>query len=252
MSLVAVSQRRQPAKKCAIVTPTGGAPFEVEFSVHEPPKSFRKTDIEPAFPDAVAFRHQPLFCVVTFQLASYICDIGNETNENDISEECETSDAGSALNTFSMISTDDRTMGYKDVARERYFYFMTKIKEACEAAMHELNVGAASAAGGGDLLHGETAPSPSLWVDWTDPATGLPILGHSGPSTYCESDALEQLMVCEIVVVAGNGGACRMIQHERWGVDVYPATGFVSVPSFKVLQRGFDILLKYPEFKVVS
>lgn len=254
MSQVSISQRRQPAKKCAIITPIGDAPFEVEFSVHQPSKSFRKTDIEPAFPDAISFRHQPLFCVVTFQLANYIFGIDNDANISKDADgtSSDIQETSNSINTFSMISSDDRTIGYKDVARDRYFYFMKRLKGACEIAMQEICTGSVVNPLDEELERDSTAQPPSLWVDWTDPATGLPILGQCGPTTYCESDALEQLMVCDIVVVAGNGGACRMIQHERWGVDVYPATGFVSVPSFEVLQRGFDLLLQNPEFKIVS
>lgn len=206
---VKLSNRRDVHKFCRTIQTDGESPFELEISVHSVKSSFRSTDIETVFPVSKMFRHQPMYCVVTMQPSEFLSTEQGEQNS-----------------TFSMISTDDRTIGYKDVARERFFYFSRQLHAALLQVME---------------AHGIAIEQ--LWFDWTDPATGLAVLGEAGPSVYCESDALEQLEACELTIVSTAGGACRMINHPRWGVNVYPVTCFVSITQFELLEEALSIVL---------
>lgn len=139
--------------------------------------------------------------------------------------------------TESLIASTESTKEFKDLSREKFFSFMEQVQAAVEC----IRICDGSSADAGD----EAAVSNRTnctWVDWTDPATGLPVLGTVGPATYCECDALEQLCSVDVEVVAGAGGACRMVQHPKWGVNVYPASGFVAVPSQAFLQRVLEKL----------
>lgn len=178
----------------------------LEFAVFEATKTFRNVDIVTVFPEAAAVAHQPMYCIVTFQKAEF--------------EESAISDPPASSS--SLIGDNASTREFKDISRERFFSFMRAVKDLVLEKME-----GASASGEG-----------SVWADWTDPATGMPFLGAPGASTYCESDAIQQLMPCDVVLVAGSGGGCSMISHPRWGLEVYPATGFISVPSFEVLENA--------------
>eukprot|EP00744_Colponema_vietnamica_P010095 GILI01014294.1.p1 GENE.GILI01014294.1~~GILI01014294.1.p1 ORF type:complete len:226 (-),score=20.98 GILI01014294.1:250-927(-) len=61
------------------------------------------------------------------------------------------------------------------------------------------------------------------WVDYADPATGLPVLTRGSSAVYCESDAIEQLLSMELMHVNG----CRMVIHPIFGEQVYPASAVV-------------------------
>ena len=173
-----------------------------EFSIHKPSATFISTEVLTVFPDAVPYR-QCIYVVTTFQPFEFEKSAPLE----------------------SMIASTAETKEFKDLSRDRFFGFMRRLKETVESCSRE---------NGGN--------TDSTWVDWTDPATGLPVLGSVGPAIYCDSDALEQLCSIDIEVVAGPGGACRLVQHPKWGVNVYPASGFVSVPSFDVLEQALDTM----------
>lgn len=122
-----------------------------------------------------------------------------------------------------MIGSSEATKEFKDLSRERFFSFMRTLKEKVEKVT-------------------SSSSSSVSWVDWTDPATGIPVLGSAGPAIYCESDALEQLCSVDVEVVGGAGGACRMVQHPKWGVNVYPASGFLSVPDQETLLASLEAI----------
>jgi hypothetical protein len=65
------------------------------------------------------------------------------------------------------------------------------------------------------------------WVDYTDPASGYPVLTQPGGRLYSDVDACEILLRYRIDTV---GGTCRILSHPTWGTSVYPATIFTMAP----------------------
>lgn len=184
----------------------------VEFSVHQVSNSFRASDVATVFPDInTQCLNQPLFCVVTFQ----------EFNFSSPSQEAEASLIGPSL-----IGVNSDSVEFKDVSRDKFFAFMEHVKSQVTSTFLQQR-------------RNNDGDDGVAWVNWTDPATGIPVSGAVGPSIYSEGDAIEQLMAYELVLVAGSGGGCRMVKHPRWGVNVYPVTGFISVPSAEMVTDIF-------------
>ena len=72
--------------------------------------------------------------------------------------------------------------------------------------------------------------SPLWWFDVADPATGVPVESTAGPSIYCESDSVEQLLKMPVVAIGIGNSVCRMVQHPKHGTDVYPCSMFYAGP----------------------
>lgn len=194
-----------------IVSPRMSSHFPgLEFSVHQVSNSFRASDVATVFPDINTLcPHQPLFCVITFQEFKF-SGVAS-------SQEGEAPAVGPSL-----IGADSDSVEFKDVSRDKFFAFMERVSALALKCDTE-----------------RSTPGGVVWVNWTDPATGLPVSGSVGPSIFSEGDAIEQLMAYELVLVAGSGGGCRMVQHPRWGVNVYPVTGFISVPTPEMVSEIF-------------
>lgn len=121
--------------------------------------------------------------------------------------------------TDSMIQFSEDASLCKDEGRDRFFRFMHDVK----SRLHELD------------------SSREHWVDWVDPATGLPASGQCGSCAYSEVDGIEQLLVLDVTHVGDSGGGCRMVNHPEFGLAVYPSSGFVCAPS-ALLTEAFKTL----------
>jgi hypothetical protein len=69
------------------------------------------------------------------------------------------------------------------------------------------------------------------WADFTDPASGYPVLGPNGPSFYPDVPGAQTLLNYDVT----NTGCCSLLVHPRWQTKVYPATVFTAAPVDVVL-----------------
>eukprot|EP01062_Namystynia_karyoxenos_P075320 TRINITY_DN72570_c0_g1_i1.p1 TRINITY_DN72570_c0_g1~~TRINITY_DN72570_c0_g1_i1.p1 ORF type:complete len:232 (+),score=68.83 TRINITY_DN72570_c0_g1_i1:103-696(+) len=75
------------------------------------------------------------------------------------------------------------------------------------------------------------------WADFCDPVTGMP--SERGAQPYSEAAGAEALLPYPLVHVGTGAGGCRMVEHPRWGLAVYPATLFATAP-LEVVQRALQ------------
>ncbi|CAD2218054.1 hypothetical protein AGDE_05398 [Angomonas deanei] len=78
---------------------------------------------------------------------------------------------------------------------------------------------------------GTVESGDKYFFDWSDPATGLPINSRRGPSILVDNDLLERFFSFNSVYVCVGGGGCRMIEHPKLGLNVYPASGIICVAN---------------------
>ncbi|AYU81023.1 hypothetical protein, unknown function [Leishmania donovani] len=144
------------------------------------------------------------------------------TSEDDGAATLETSAAPSSVcsplkkeeDGFSaLIQYSPASVEWKDRSRERFFSFM-----AAAQARLEKRLGSANKS------------SSRFFMDWPDPATGLPLCTERGATIFCDADAILQFFSFNSVLIAGPGGGCRMIEHPRFGLNVYPAAGVLVLP----------------------
>ncbi|ORZ40778.1 hypothetical protein BCR44DRAFT_123687 [Catenaria anguillulae PL171] len=64
------------------------------------------------------------------------------------------------------------------------------------------------------------------WFDFTDPASGYPILSQPGPSLYPDVHGAQALLHYDVM----NVGCCKVLLHPRWSSRVYPTTCFTTAP----------------------
>lgn len=112
-----------------------------------------------------------------------------------------------------LIHYSPASVEWKDRSRERFFRFM-----AAALARLERHLGSANKS------------SSRFFMDWPDPATGLPLCTERGATIFCDADAILQFFSFNSVLIAGPGGGCRMIEHPRFGLNVYPAAGVLVLP----------------------
>lgn len=80
-------------------------------------------------------------------------------------------------------------------------------------------------------------PTSRWWIDYPDPATGVPIHSHATSTCFCESDAIELLLKMELMYVNG----CRMVVHPKFKENVYPCSAIIyggSAEELKALLEG--------------
>ncbi|KPI90187.1 hypothetical protein ABL78_0705 [Leptomonas seymouri] len=219
---------------------TAAAFPDMEFVLLRCPKFYAKENIETVFPAAahVAERFPSLtqrdvsyYLLYTFQSANYIMQKPGEVDEStltldDASQDLSSDgdDASSVVSSPSdkvnedyfseLIQYTPSSVEWKDCSRERFFQFMKTARERIRERLH---------ASTGDV-------PPALFMDWPDPATGLPVKSKRGPSTFNDSDAIQQFFSYNSELISGPGGGCRMIEHPRFGLNVYPAAGVVALP----------------------
>ncbi|KPA83273.1 hypothetical protein ABB37_02946 [Leptomonas pyrrhocoris] len=214
---------------------------DMEFVLLRCPKFYAKENLETVFPDAAqattalsggAPHDSNYYLLYTFQPSDYVMqkpgdedeaalsldgdsqDLSND--DDDVASTAVSSPAGKAAeDDFSeLIQYTPASVEWKDRSRERFFHFM---KAARERIRERLNASA------GDV-------PAALFMDWPDPATGLPVKSKRGASTFNDADTIQQFFSYSSVLIAGPGGGCRMIEHPRFGLNVYPAAGVIVVP----------------------
>ncbi|KAI5689802.1 hypothetical protein MNV84_05975 [Leishmania braziliensis] len=112
-----------------------------------------------------------------------------------------------------LIRISPTSVEWKDRSRERFFSFMAAARARLEKYFGSAN-----------------ESSSCFFMDWPDPATGLPICTERGSTIFSDADAIQQFFSFNSVLIAGPGGGCRMIEHPRFGLNVYPAVGVLVVP----------------------
>lgn len=64
------------------------------------------------------------------------------------------------------------------------------------------------------------------WADVADPSSGYPVFTQRGSAAYSDVDGAQRLRAWDTV----QAGGCYLLSHQRWGVNVYPATLFTNAP----------------------
>ena len=65
-----------------------------------------------------------------------------------------------------------------------------------------------------------------FWADYTDPASGQPVLAAAGPSIYPDLSGFVRMLKYPTF----DAGGCRVCTHPQWGTNCYPSTVFFSAP----------------------
>eukprot|EP00045_Choanoeca_perplexa_P013054 m.145803 g.145803 ORF g.145803 m.145803 type:complete len:189 (-) comp16222_c0_seq1:2722-3288(-) len=81
------------------------------------------------------------------------------------------------------------------------------------------------------------------WADYTDPASGFPVLSERGASTY--PDVLGAQMLLKMDVMAAN--CCSILSHPQFGTKVYPCTMFAVVDHPQTILEALKEV--YPELE---
>lgn len=192
-------------KKNTLLSPRTVPHLLLEFSLHVCPRLFAESDVYTVFPSARDRSIPPsyeLLCIATFQPA----------NQSSGSEKT------------SLIEFSPAAAEFKDRCRNVFFQFMEDVEKKIFERMSENEKGE------------RKSEEDQWWIDWPDPATGIPMRGISGPCVLTESEVAEQLFSFETVHVGNMGGGCGMIRHPKFGLDVYPASGFVRAPRDVVVE----------------
>ncbi|GET90828.1 hypothetical protein, unknown function [Leishmania tarentolae] len=114
-----------------------------------------------------------------------------------------------------LIQYSPASVEWKDRSRERFFSFMAAVQARLEKHLGSAN-----------------KISSRFFMDWPDPATGLPRCTERGSTIFCDADAIQQFFSFNSEIIASPGGGCRMIEHPRFGLNVYPAAGVLVLPRY--------------------
>lgn len=174
----------------------------LRYTVVSPPKYFVRTDILTVFPE---LREVMDNSDIAAPSADSACTAHCSTSSGEAAATAQRTTPLSPfiITTFqvshfeSLIGISDAAQEFKDHSRERFLDFMHEVQR-------------------------RLAPE-GWWVDFADPATGLPVQTRGTSTVYCESDAIEQLLSMELMSVCG----CRMVVHPIFGEQVYPASAVV-------------------------
>ena len=218
----------------------------ISYAIVAAPPSFVRSEIFTVFPDVkthMAKHNIPI-------KAPSRTPIGDGDTPTSSSESCEFQEqvvfqGPYCLVTFqqvdpttdtSLIAFSDDATEFKDESREHFFNFMREVRgRLCTSRSPSVSSSSQCETASNGIDGGDNAStvSPLLdanskwFVDWVDPATGLPVNTNTTSTIFCESDGVEQLLKMEIVYVNGPGGGCRLIKHPQYGINSYPASGFV-------------------------
>lgn len=115
-----------------------------------------------------------------------------------------------------LIGYDPAAALWKDISREVFFAFCDAIHSTLAAALPK---------------SAELDSQEPFFMDWCDPATGLPMRTARGGSNFMDADAIEQMFPYDSIMVAGAGGGCRIVKHPVFGLCVYPAAAVLFFPE---------------------
>ncbi|KAK7201105.1 hypothetical protein NESM_000171100 [Novymonas esmeraldas] len=232
-------------RRCLLVDTVRVSGFtDMEAVLLRCPKFFAKENLVTVFPEAERCAQHlqsasapsappHYYLLYTFQASDFVeeeriaCSETGEsqalTSEDDDAPTGTTSATPSPVYSPAKTTEDDfsdlihyspTSVEWKDRSRDRFFSFMAAVRARVEAR-----------------LGCTDEPSPRFFMDWPDPATGLPITSERGASIFCDADAMQQFFAFNSVLIAGPGGGCRMIEHPRLGLNVYPAAGVLVLPQ---------------------
>ncbi|KAI9217968.1 hypothetical protein BC828DRAFT_389870 [Blastocladiella britannica] len=83
------------------------------------------------------------------------------------------------------------------------------------------------------------AAGDDWWFDFTDPASGYPMLTAPGPSLYPDVHGAQALLRYDVM----NVGCCKVLLHPTWGSKVYPATCFSTAPASVLVECIADLIV---------
>ena len=191
--------------------------LNLHFLVCRVPMSIRRTEIETVFPALHAdnlLKSLPLFVVLTFQPTATV-------DMSQFTEEAQT---------------------FKDFAMSEFFVFFDEFKRQLLGA-HASSREAVGGSGGDASASASAWPvmdadfgkkerlADDLWINASDPPTGLPYLtefGERGSTAYDEVSGMEEFAAVGKVLINTQWGPCHMACHPTFGVNMYPATFFVA------------------------
>lgn len=228
-------------RRNTLVEATQAAGFpDMEFVLLRCPKFFAKENLATVFPEAVhvaaALKDAPAdaadqdvnyYLLYTFQPCDFVMERASDEDSEGPGlsggdEPGTTSDVASPVirkaENDELAAATPPALEWKDRSRDRVYKFMTlakhRVHDYLESSMGE-NAGGAK---------------PSFFMDWPDPATGLPACTMRGATTFSDADTVEQFFPFKKVMVAGPGGGCYMVEHPRFGLNVYLDAAVLVVP----------------------
>lgn len=191
---------------------------DLEYYVVKVRRFFAEEHIGTVFPEAMRYfaalqERSPspvgIYLVFTFQANKGAMEA--VAPEDALAERAAVRDA----DVSSLIAYTPASSVWKDESREVFFDFMKRLRLAL------LDVCGDATADGDD----------GFFLDWPDPATGIPVNTERGGSCFNDCGAVEEFFAFESVLVAGPGGGCRITQHPLFGLNMYPAAGVLVLPQ---------------------
>ncbi|KPA83277.1 hypothetical protein ABB37_02947 [Leptomonas pyrrhocoris] len=235
-------------RRNTLVESTQAAGFaDMEFVLLRCPKFFATENVATVFPEAahvaaslaeaasahpeVADHDVNYYLLYTFQPCDFVMEkASGEDSEGEGLSSCDepgttSSSVASPVSSMSVIQKSDNealppvspappVMEWHDRSRDRVYKFMALAKRHIRGRLSEASEG----------------NEPFFFMDWPDPATGLPACSERGATTFSDADTIEQFFPFKKVMVAGPGGGCYMVEHPRFGLNVYLDAAVLVVP----------------------
>lgn len=154
-------------------------------------------------------------------------------NEKDAEEAALQAALVKSSNVSALISYSPASCDWKDRSRLIFFDFLKEVQDALETAFPSRLVSSSRQMNEADVISEGVKEGKLFFVDGPDPASGVALTSQRGPSTISESDIMEFFFGFHSVLVATAGGGCRMIEHPSFGLNVYPASLVIAIPSDK-------------------
>eukprot|EP00331_Platyophrya_macrostoma_P005889 CAMPEP_0176424538 /NCGR_PEP_ID=MMETSP0127-20121128/10889_1 /TAXON_ID=938130 /ORGANISM="Platyophrya macrostoma, Strain WH" /LENGTH=223 /DNA_ID=CAMNT_0017805599 /DNA_START=29 /DNA_END=700 /DNA_ORIENTATION=+ len=185
---------------------------QVYFSVIRVPKSFRSVEVETVFSALRQDWAKPLelFAILTIQPV----DVWGAT--------C-----------VDCTQSTDEASAFKDTSGESFLAFVDVFKRSLCPHLSE------------DDMVGVERLASDIWLNASDPATGLPLLTEFGErsfTTYDEGSGMEMLAAFGKSLINTPLGPCHVCTHPRFGTNFYPATLFVACRDAAVVLQACEAL----------
>lgn len=219
-------------RRNTLVESTQAADFpDMEFVLLRCPKFFAKENLATVFPEAayvaaslqkrasnladVADREANYYLLYTFQPCDFVME---KTNDDDSDYQGLSSNDEPGITPSDapkLTSPVPPVMEWRDRSRDRVYKFMSLAKRRIHECLQRC---------------GEEEERPAFFMDWPDPATGLPACSMRGATTFSDADTVEQFFPFKKTMVAGPGGGCYMVEHPRFGLNVYLDAAVLVAP----------------------
>ncbi|KPI90188.1 hypothetical protein ABL78_0706 [Leptomonas seymouri] len=224
-------------RRNTLIEATQAAEFpDMEFVLLRCPKFFAKENVATVFPEAqrvasllseaasfpadVSDHGVNYYLLYTFQPCNFVLEKASDedsdcqglsscdehaTKSSSVASTVVSSSIKKTNEVPNVVSPAPPVMEWRDRSRDRVYKFMRLAKRRIREHLEKLD-------GNGAL---------AFFMDWPDPATGLPACSKRGPTTFSDADTIEQFFPFKKVMVAGPGGGCYMVEHPRFGLNVY-------------------------------